>query len=302
MGWCKIGIIKKIWNHLYFNELRIAPEEFNALITEAPNNPKNNREKMTQIFFETFNAPKFYVSIQAVLSCYASGRTTSTVYDSGDGVTHIVPIYEGYSLNHCISRIDLAGRRLTEYMQKILNESGISLTTTAEMEIVKDIKEKLCYVALDYDEEVKKANDSSEVDKPYEMPDGRTITVGSQRFRCPELLFKPDMNGFEHDGMDKQTYQAIWKCEIDLRKDLVSNIILSGGSTMYPGLGDRLAAGITKEVPASCKVKVISPPERKYSVWIGGSVLSSLSTFQEMWITNEEFQEAGPGIVHRKCF
>ncbi|TFF85343.1 MAG: actin, cytoplasmic 2 [Promethearchaeota archaeon] len=293
------GAMEKIWYYTFYTGLRVDPAEHPIMLTEPPLNPRTNREKMAEIMFETFNVPALYVSMQAVLSLYASGRVTGLVLDSGAGVTHLVPIYEGFALTHAIQRLDLAGRDITEYLVRLLLQKGYSFTSSSGKEIVRDIKEKLCYVALDPEKEIRYAQKYTGVEKDYLLPDGNTLTIDIERFLAPEVLFNSSVIGKEIPPVNQVIVDVISKCELDLQRALYSNIILSGGSTMYQGLKERLTSEISKMIPENVEVRIIAPPERMYSVWIGGSILSSLRTFDKMWVTREEYKDLGPAAVHR---
>ena len=301
------GIIKdwdnmeKLWHYAFYNELRIPPEEHPVLLTEPILNPKVNREKITQIMFETFNTPATYVSLQPLLTMIAAGRTNGLTVDSGDGVTSIVPICEGVALPHAMIRLHLSGSDLTDYLLRLMTERGYYLDTPSEREVAPDIKEKLCYVAIDFDEAMQKEDPNSEIEKSYELPDGRTITLGKERFRCPEAFFQPSLVGLPYASLPQTICNAIGKCDMAIRRDLYNNIVVSGGSSLFPGFVERIDKDLHTICPPSLDIEVIAPPERRYSVWVGGSILSSLTSFEDMWITKKEYEEIGTSIVHRKC-
>jgi actin beta/gamma 1 len=291
--------MERIWHYTFYNDLRVNPNEHPVLLTEPPINKNQNKDKMAELMFDTFNVPAMYISMQAILSLYASGRTTGIVVDSGDGVTHIVPVYEGFAISHAIHRSDIGGRDVTDYLRRLLRQRGYSLSSSAEREIVRDIKERLCYVALDPEKELKLAEKVSGMEKTYTLPDCETLTIGAERFMAPELFFNPGAIGSEENPLDELIYRSIQNCDVDLRRDLYANIVLSGGSTMFPGLKERLHKELTELVPETMEVKIIAPPERRYSVWIGGSILSSLKTFAKLWVTRKEYREVGPTSVYR---
>ena len=290
---------EKLLHHSFYNELRTAPEEHPVLMAIPTLLPKATKEKMTQILFETFNVPAMFVESSAVLSLYASGRSTGIVLEVNDTEMVAVPIYEGYALPHAVQKAPVGGRHLTDYMMKITTERGYSFTTTAERDIVRDMKEKLAYVALDFEAEMQTAAASSSLDATYELPDGQLITVSTERFRPPEALFQPAFLGMESAGAHDLVYNAIMRCDVDIRKDLYSNIVVAGGSTMFPGFADRMQKEITALAPSTMRIKVVAPPERKLSAWIGGSILGSLSSMQQMWINKRDYDTSGPQIVHR---
>jgi len=257
---------------------------------------------MIEIMFDTFNVPSFYLANSGVLSLYSSGRTTGIVVDSGDAVTTTVPVFEGIPLSHATKRAEFGGRDITKQLEIFLRERGYSFTTTAELEIIPEIKEKHCYVALDFDKEMQMASKSSEIERIYTLPDGHTITIGDERFRCPELLFQPSLFGKSYQGIHQQVFKAISKCDKDLHEDLYANIVLSGGNTMFEGIADRLKKEISDLAPNIKTVKVVAYEELKYGAWFGGSILSSLPIFPQIVITKEEYDEVGPRIVHYKFF
>lgn len=245
--------MEKIWAFVYSkDELSTFYEEHPVLLTEAPLNPRPNREKSAEIFFESFNVPALFISMQAVLSLYSTGRTTGLVLDSGDGVTHAVPIYEGFAMPHSIRRIDVAGRDVSRYLRLLLRKEGINLRTTAEFETVRTIKERSCYLANNPLKE--ETLDTQHIN--YLLPDGNTIQIGPAAFRAPEVLFRPDLIGEEYEGIHEVLVYSIMKSDLDLRKVLFKNIVLSGGSTLFKGFGDRLLSEIKKISPKDVQLKV----------------------------------------------
>ena len=287
--------MEEIWGHILYYEL------FNVLITEYSKNSKDNREKIAQIMFEIFNAHGLFIINPAALSLYSEGKYTGFVLDLGDGTTQFTPVFDGYRLDGFYDYYNFGGRDLTQYFANILNNYNGFGYKTNECEIVKYIKEKICYIALDYEEELQSLEPYY-----YELPDGHLIEIKEERISVPEAIFKPSLinPSYKNFRISQICYDTIEKCDIDIRKELYNNILLSGGNSMFKGLPEKFTKEIKALVPESMKeeVQVIAPPERRFASWIGGSLISSISTFESCWITKTEFEENGARILKRKCF
>lgn len=294
-----------IWQYIYSKpQLNITAEDHPVLITESPVNPRRNREKTAEILFETFNVPALFISMQAVLSLYASGRTTGVVLDSGDGITQAVPIYEGFALPLSIVRTDVAGRDITKFLKFLIRKEGHTLNTTAEFEVIKKLKEQACYITsspLRASDDLTAASDSERMS--YTLPDGHVIEIGTNsRIKAPEILFKPDLIGNESEGIHEVLVNSIAKSDLELRKIFLENIVLSGGSTLFKGFGERLLSEVKKAVPKNSHIKIFSSPKRLYSTWTGGSILANLASFKRMCVSKREYEEDGHRAIHRKTF
>jgi len=302
----------KIWKHL-FRELipKKNIQETNVFLTEAPLTPKEKKEKMTEIMFEKFNVPAMYTAIQAVLSLYASGRTSGLVLDSGADMTCSVAVYEGYAVPSATfvvpkteNQSGISGNDMTNYLMRKLQDKKYGLTTVAERDIVREIKEKICYVRYDIHSEKEKQSVVSE--KTYKLPDGETICIGEEIYNTPEIMFNPMVADLDIDGVQKYLLKSIKNTPYKEREVLCNNLIIAGGNTMFSGFTDRLMKELTPLVnpivPNNVKIKMIAPQKRYMSSYVGGSILASLSSFKDLWITKSEYQEQGASIVHRKCF
>ncbi|NIG61821.1 actin-related protein T2 [Pontoporia blainvillei] len=292
--------MEKLWKHLFEGELGVKASDQPVLMTERSLNPRETREKMAEVMFESFDVPAFYLSDQAVLALYASACVTGLVVDSGDGVTCTVPIFEGYSLPHAITKLYVAGRDITEHLTRLLLASGRTFPCVLDKALVADIKEKLCYVALEPESELSRR--SEEVLREYKLPNGNIIRIGDQLYQAPEALFSPEQLGIQSPGLSKMVSCSIAKCDADIQKMLYGEIVLSGGTTLFRGLDGRLLRELEQAASKGTPIKVTAPPDRCFSTWIGASIVTSLSSFKQMWVTSADFKEFGTSVVQRRCF
>lgn len=301
-----------VLDYLFKEKLKIHNEDHKVLITEAPQNPNENRRKIYEIFFETFNFPAVQMAPQALLVLYAQGLVTGVVVDSGDGVTHIMPIFENYLLDHLVSRMNIAGRDITEQMVKLLTLRGYTFHRSSDFDVVREIKEKLCFVSANINVDRRIANETTTYVVPYVLNDGRIVKVSGERFEAPEVLFQPELLGYEGVGVHRLLFDTIKKADINLRKPFFGSIVVSGGTTMYPGFSTRLENElknlIHKEILngndkalKDYRVSVEDPPNRRFLVYLGATVLANLSKDKsQSWQTQADYRELGAAELVRR--
>ncbi|XP_041059993.1 actin-like isoform X3 [Carcharodon carcharias] len=276
-NWTEMEVL---WRHTFENELRVDIQEHPIVLTEPPNNPQQIREKTTEIFFEAFQVPSLFLGIQAVLALHSTGKVTGTVIDSGSAVTHVVPIFEGGALDNITQRVYLGGQDLTEYMMRSLAENNSWSFTSKELENFK--------------------NNPEEIKEEYELPDGQNMIITTQKFICPEVIFKPFILGKDIQNLPAMAHSVIERCSEETRYDMYTNIVLAGGNSMFRNMEERLQQEMTNLAKPGTKVKILAPPNRNYLSWKGAAILSSLSNFHQMCVSRQDFEEFGATVLHRK--
>ena len=334
------NLFEQTLNNLLKESITLDLTDHPVLFSEPSLHNKDNRIKLTEFMFEKYKIPAIYIFKNAVLSGFSCGRCTCLVFDSGHNTTLAVPVSEGYALQKCLIKNNIAGDYITNLLEKKLNAKNIVINpfytfkrikdgdkykTTYineeernlydksyenfwKKEIIRDLKET-CLITneepLEYDNEKDEFISTSMAQEfTYDLPDGNSINIVEDRNLILERIFNPikDVVGF--NGYHQMVNDAISKADLEIKKELYSNIFLCGGNTLFNGFAERFQKQISSSNKQIIKLKIITHPsntERKFSTWIGGSILSSLGTFHQLWVSKAEFEEHGAKIIERKC-
>eukprot|EP01106_Pelomyxa_sp_JSP_P014819 TRINITY_DN4856_c1_g1_i1.p1 TRINITY_DN4856_c1_g1~~TRINITY_DN4856_c1_g1_i1.p1 ORF type:complete len:365 (+),score=92.69 TRINITY_DN4856_c1_g1_i1:101-1096(+) len=292
--------MEALWAHTFQNELRVDARCHPIFMTEPAMNPRENRNKMAHLMFEKFEVPGLFVSVQAIPSLFSSGKRSGVVLDAGDGVCHAVPVLNGKPIKHAATRLELGGRDCTNYLVKLLTDDNVFLSSTsAERDIVRDIKETAGYVALDYQAEL--ARPPTELSTPYRMPDAEIIHVTRSRFKCAEPLFEPMLLGKDTLGVVKMLHESVTQCEPKDHAALWGNVVLAGGTTLFKGFKERVDHDLRVMMGKDAgQVKITAPDNRIVSVWLGAALMASNhEIFCDQCISRADFLEQGDRAVSR---
>ena len=295
--------MEKIWYHCMFDSLQVDPSQYSVLLTESCEYTNSDRKKCAEIFFEYFNSPSLYIGNQGMLGLFSTGSTKGVVLDSGEGGTNVVAVYEGYVSPYSMNKTDISGEDITNYLHGLLSNKGITFSNHYDYDIIKDIKETKCYISLDYDKEIKEFKENANTkDLLYELPDKEKINLNMEQIKTPEVIFNPNLINKDCVGIGELIYKSYFTIDTEIKKNLFKNILLIGGNTLFPNIAERICKNIRSMGGNSIDFKINAPAERKYSSWIGGSILSCLTPFETMWVSKKEYEEVGPDIINIKRF
>jgi actin beta/gamma 1 len=315
--------MEHIWKYIFSKDvLDVNSQDHPILLSEAPLTPKLHRERLCQIMFEQYNVPGLYIASSPVLGLYSAGRITGVVLDVGHRTTNVVPLIEGYMVHHAAEKYEFGGVDLENYLQTLLAPKNAVLTSIPARRLqqtIRDIKEQYGHIVADFDQTVaaltkfqsKKKNKNPAsmtaqmfTEKTFDLPDGKKIVIGPQdRFQFTEALFRPhERLGLEMNGLHRLLFESIGRCDLDIRKEVQNNIVICGGTTMFPGFVNRLQQQMEMLIPSSQSANVIATKERKNGVWTGGAIISQLSSFSQMWVRKKDYNEYGPQIINRKTY
>lgn len=294
--------MERIWANTFYGELKISTEEHNLLLSESPFITRKDREKMLEMMFETFNCASTYLVAQSVLAAYSVGKSTGISIDCGHTSLNFAPIYEGFLQRHCVQHIPIAGKDINDILINLLIKNGQVIDSKMQKQSIIKAKESFCFLRHDNEDEIEKKKE--EETKEWELPDKKKITINKERFQATEVIFDPKQFGYDYPNFQELFKKTVKGIDSDLREIMLANIIFNGGTTLIKGFKSR----VTQEIEQAgqdyeFKKKVHTYPEAQFMAWLGGSILTSLTNFENLWITKAEYKEEGKAtIVHKKCF
>ena len=289
--------MKKFLLNIIDNRTRISPEDCKLFIIQSIFDSPDKNEEMAKLIFDDCNFKGLYIGNQAVFPLISKGCFTGFSLESGEGITHLVPVYDGFALKYSAGKFSLSGRALSEYMHLLLKDKYYRFSSPSEINLARAIKEKECYVAENFEKEKNNVESSQ-----FILPDGSSLDIKEEKIYCPEALFAPKTMGKEEEGIVESCYNTIQKCDDDLKSEMFGNIVISGGNTNFKGFNNRFLLEMEKIVKDKFEIKIHDVNNKISAVLEGAEIFSKKPFMESMWITKEEYQEYGKAILYRKCF
>ncbi|XP_063393499.1 uncharacterized protein LOC134678743 [Cydia fagiglandana] len=296
--------LEKLLHHTFYKELLVAPEDTKVMYALHPLTPGKDKEQMAELLFETFIVDAIYLAQTPALVTLASGRTTGLVWENGYSCCYTAPVFEGFPLKHSIVTSQLTGQALTGILLDLMKKIGYSFTTPTEIELAEKIKASTCYVATDLESIQASRMADGDTKVRYQLPDGQHIILDEERFICPEVLFRPSLQGLECPSIVDDICKTISRCDIDYQPMFYDNIVLSGGGSQLAGIDKRLNQELLLRVleHPNYRVTVDAMESRHHATWRGGSMLACMDAVKGCYLTKEEYEDSGTGRVRQKFY